>query len=329
MGKLHSLPHRVCESTCYVNGLEDVLAWKNAEYADHLLPVVGGMAGFTYLRFKRADPPCMVYWGANPKYLMKDLAAIIGFRVTAIEGKSHATAFAKLKWFIDNGRPVMAGAMDMYYLHYYPDLYRKQHLPIHYVLVVGYDDDKQVVFVHDCSLVGVQEIPYEEFKQAMNVNVPGMSKKNTIRAFTLPKMIPSELEVARKGFSYKAKRFLRPPVRLFGIPAMHKLADEVLDWTNPKCFEHMATYATIPPVLPKSFENSHGMRLWQASVLLTLGKKYEVSAWSEASTLFRQSGDKISRLCEAALRWDKRSVSALLGEIAAIEEEGYELLLRT
>ena len=68
MKKLHTLPHRVCESTCYVNGLEDLLAWKGADYTDFLLSMVGGMAGFAYLRFKRADPPCMVYWGANPKY---------------------------------------------------------------------------------------------------------------------------------------------------------------------------------------------------------------------------------------------------------------------
>jgi len=142
--KLHILPHRVCESTCYVNGLEDILTWKGAEYSDFLLSVIGGMAGFTYLRFKRADPPCMVYWGANPKYLMKDLANIIGFKETVIEGKTFKNTFPRLKESIDCGQPVMAGALDMYYLHYYPGLYRKQHVPIHYVLVVGYDDDKQV-----------------------------------------------------------------------------------------------------------------------------------------------------------------------------------------
>jgi hypothetical protein len=112
------LPHRVCESTCYVNGLEDLAAWRGADYADFLLSVVGGMAGFTYLRFKRADPPCMVYWGANPKYLMKDLAGIIGFEETVIEGKTFKNTFPRLKEFIGNGQPVMAGALDMYYLRY-------------------------------------------------------------------------------------------------------------------------------------------------------------------------------------------------------------------
>ena len=227
MRKLLALPHRVCESTCYVNGLEDLLAWKEADYIDFLLPVVGGMAGFAYLRFKRADPPCMVYWDANPKYLMKDLANIIGFKETVIEGRSFKFTFSRLKDFIDEGLPVVAGALDMYYLNYYSDLYEKQHVPIHYVLVVGYDDEKQVVFIHDCSHENVQRIPYDEFKRSLDVKVSGMSKRNTIRAFAIPEKIPSEFEVAQKGFSYKAERFLNPPVRMLGIPAMRKLADEI------------------------------------------------------------------------------------------------------
>lgn len=324
--KFHTIPHRICECTCYVNGLEDLLAWKGADYTDLLLSVVGGMAGFTYLRFKRADPPCMVYWGANPKYLMKDLANTIGFRETVIEGKNFKSTFSRLKAFVDEGRPVVAGALDMYYLHYYPELYEKHHVPIHYILVVGYDDEEQVIFVHDCSYEKVQKIPYNEFEKSLNVKVPGMSKRNTIRAFALPEKVPPEFEVAKKGFSYKAERFLNPPVKLFGIPAMRKLADEILGWNNKKCFEHMVTYATTPPMLPKTFENSHGMRFWQADVLETLGEKYTISNWTEAAILFRRSGQEIMKMCKVALDQDKMQASNLLWQIADIEEQAYQML---
>jgi hypothetical protein len=326
MRALLELPHRVCESTCYVNGLEDLLTWRRAEYADFLLSVVGGMAGFTYLRFKMADPQCMVYWGANPKYLLRDLAKIIGFEETVIEGRSFKFAFSRLKDLIDGGRPVIAGALDMYYLHYYADLHGKQHVPIHYVLVVGYDDEEKAVFVHDCSHEDIQRITYEDFERSLNVNVPGMSKRNTIRAFSLPKNLPSEFEVVKKGFSYKAERFLSPPVKMFGIPAMRRLADEIFEWDNKRCFEHMATYATTPPLLPTTFENSHGMRFWQADVLMNLGKKYDIAEWVKASALFRLSGEKIKALCELALRQDKQGISDVLLEIADVEERAYGLL---
>jgi len=214
----------------------------------------------------------------------------------------------------------------MYYLRYYSDLYKKLHAPIHYVLVVGYDDEERVVFVHDCSHENVQQISYDEFEKSLDVNVPGMSKKNTIRTFALPERMPSELEVAKTGFSHKAERFLNSPVKLFGIPAMRKLADEILVWDNKKCFEHMVTYATTPPLLPKTLENSHGMRFWQAKVLNVLGSKYNESACTEASTLFRRSGEKIKKLCEETLKQNRQEASNRLLEIADIEEQAYRLL---
>jgi len=306
--------------------LEDVLAWKGGNFTDFLLSVVGGMASFAYLKFKSAKPPCMVYWGANPKYLMKDLAEIIGFKEKVIEGRSFEFTFSRLKDFINNDQPVMAGALDMYYLHYYPDLYKKQHVPLHYMLVVGYDDEPQIIYEHDCGYQAVQKIPYDEFKKSLDVNVSGMSKKNTMRAFILPPKLPTEYEVAKKGFRHKAERFLNPPVKLFGIPAMRKLAKEIFEWNNKKCFEHVATYATAPPLLPTSFENSHGMRLWQASLLRTLGTRYKIDQWNEASSLFKTSGEKIMKLCEAALSQDKQQISKTLLEIADIEEHAYKLL---
>jgi hypothetical protein len=179
--------------------------------------------------------------------------------------------------------------------------------------------------VHDCSHAKIQRIPYDEFEKSLNVNVPGMSKRNTIRAFALPRKIPSEFEVANKGFSYKAERFLNPPVKMFGVPAIRKLAKEILEWDNKKCFEHMVTYATTPPLLPKTFENSHGMRLWQSNVLKALGSKYSMDSWTEASSLFRQSGEKIMRLCEEALKQNRQEASNILLEIAEIEEQAYTL----
>lgn len=328
MRKLITLPHRVCDSTCFWNGLEDIFTWKGVDYPDFLLPSVGGMSGFAYISYKRADPPHQVYWGACPKYLIRDLAKIIGFSETMIEGKAFKNMFAKLKGFIDDGQPVMAGALDMYYLHYFPYLYKKVHVPIHYVLVVGYDDGEGVVFVHDCTCKEVQKIPYDEFEKSLNVSTQGMSKKNTFRAFALPEKIPSEFEVANVGFPYKARQLLAPPVKLFGIPAMRKAAREILEWDNPKCFEHMVAYATTPPMLPKTYENSNGMRFRQADVLKSLGNKYHVNNWTEASTMFRRSGEKIIKLCEAAMQQNRKETSESLLDIAEIEEKAYKLLLK-
>jgi len=328
LSKLITLPHKVCDSECYVNGIEDVLAWRGRGYADHLLSVVGGMASFSYLKFKRARPPNMVFWGSSTRYFIPNLERVIGFKQVLIEGCSSPTTFSKLKGFIDEDKPVVAGALDMFYLHYYPHLYRSQHIPIHYVLVVGYDDERRIFYVHDCGRAEVQEVSYEDMQMALDVKVPGMSKKNTLRTFKLPSAIPSELEVAIKGFRYKANEMLNPPVKIFGIPAMRKLSKEVLSWRDRESFEHMATYATTPPTVPENFKSSHGMRHLQAAVLRNLAKRYDIDIWEDASKLFEQSGELIIQLCEAALKQNNQRVAELLLRIADTEERAYHLLQR-
>lgn len=323
------LPHTVHESTCYVNGIFDILTWKGAKYDYFLLPIIGGMASFAYLKFKMANPPCMVYWGNNPKYLLQDLGEIIGFTQIISEGKSFKNEFLKIKKCVDNDEPVMAGAMDMYYLDYYPELFNKEYIPIHYVLIVGYDDEKQVVNVHDCTYDGVQEITYEDFEKSLDIDVPGMSKKNTYRTFKLPEKMLTELEIAEKGFVYKAKRMLKPPVNLFGILAMRKLAKEIESWDDASCFRHMVAYAGLtPPLIAKDLSHNDGLRSEEARIFERLGQKYQRKNWIEASALFMKSGDLIIKLCERALEYDGKGCSDLLLRIAKVEEQAYGSLLR-
>jgi len=327
MEKLIKIPHEVHESTCYVNGLYDVLKWRGAKYDYFLLPIIGGMASFAYLKFKMAKPPCMVYWGNNPKYLLNDLSEIIGFSQTISEGKSFKNEFPKIKGYLDEDEPVMVGALDMYYLHYYPELYKKEHVPIHYMLVVGYDEEKQVVYVHDCSFGGIQQISYGEFESALNVNVPGMSKKNTYRIFGVPQKMPTEPEIAEKGLAYKANRMLKPPVSMLGIPAMHKLAKDITTWEDKSCFNHMVAYAGLtPPLIAEDLSHNDGLRFEQARVLKELSQKYQKKEWREASNLFTKSGELIIKLCGKALNSDGSACSELLERIAGIEEDAYRYL---
>jgi len=59
--------------------------------------------------------------------------------------------------------------------------------------------------VHDCGYRDVQRIPYDNFEMSLDVSTPGMSKKNTFRAFVLSEKIPSEFEVAGRVLVSKLK----------------------------------------------------------------------------------------------------------------------------
>jgi len=123
-----------------------------------------------------------------------------------------------------------------------------------------------------------------------------------------------------------AEQMLKPPVKMFGIPAMRKLAKEITTWKSRDCFEHLITYATTPPQLPSNYENSDGMRQIQAKVLVSLGKKYSINEWVDASRSFEKSAALIKELCRAAAEQDTTKCSKLMTRIAGIEEEAYNLL---
>lgn len=318
----------VHEATCYVNGLYDLLTWHGATYDYFLLPSIGGMGGFGYLRFKTANPPCMVYWGNSPKYFLQELAKIIGYTQVISEGKVFKNEFPKILKILANGTPVLVGALDMYYLHYYPDLYQKEHVPIHYLLFVGFDDDKKTVSAYDCSFSELQEISFESIEYALRNNVPGISKKNTYRIFNFPAVLPTERDVAERGFKHKAERMLHPPVALVGIPAMRKLQNDISSWKDKRCFNHMVAYAGLtPPLIQADLPHNDGMRFEQSKLLQNLGNKYDKPEWIDAAKLFSNSGNLIIRLCEAGIKFDGLDCSKIIREIADLEESAYKILI--
>ncbi len=324
------LPHTKHKSTCYVNGLCDILSWNGANYEYFLLPIIGGMAGFAYLKFKKAEPPFMVYWGNNTKYFLRELSEIIGYEQEIVEGKSWKKIFQKIKESIDKEIPVMAGALDMFYLHYYAGLYNRIHVPIHYVLLVGYDDKKEKFYLYDCSYEQLQEVSYNDLMMSLGTKVPGMSKKNTIRIFNLPDKLPGELEVAEKGLKHKAERMLNPPISMIGIIAMRKLAREIINWNNKECFNHMVAYAGMsPPLIPDNLSQCDGLRFEQSELLEKLGKKYGRENWVEAGKLFYKSGELIIELSKNALKYNGKKCSKLLTKIADLEEKAYQVIRGT
>ncbi len=154
-----------------------------------------------------------------------------------------------------------------------------------------------------------------------------MSRRNTYRVFDIPQNMPGEMEIAAKGFASKAKRMLEPPVSMFGIPAMRKLAQEIVTWNDVTCFQHMVAYAgMIPPLIAPDLSHNDGLRWEQARVLREMADKYGKKQWDEASRLFTQSGECIIQLCHSAITYNGKACGEALKNIAETEEQAYQLL---
>jgi hypothetical protein len=215
---------------------------------------LGQGGGFAYLRFNAADPPRQVYTGISTPRQHKYLAGLFQASFTESENRAFKSSWAKAQQAVEAGTPPVLGPLDMYHLHYYTDLYHQRPIPIHFVLLVGYDED--AAYVHDTDKDAVQAIPLVELQLAWDVNVPGLGKRNRLAIIEVPHELPPTEALIRRAILDQCQTMLHPPVSMVGIPAMKKLASEIAHWPEElgeemaaKCLRQAREYLNSPPDL--------------------------------------------------------------------------------
>lgn len=248
-----TIPHRSTAGMCPVNGIRDLVQWRaGRDWSNKFLHGLGQGGGFAYLRFNRADPPRQVFWGQATGRQHEYLARLFGAQYTVVEGRTFKTAWSKARVALDVGTPPVLGPLDMFYLHYYPGLYHQRHIPIHYVLLVGYDDARACVL--DTGKDEMQTIPLAELQLAWDVDVPGLGKRNRLAVLDIPGDLPPTDALIRQSIADQCRTMLHPPVSMLGIPAMNKLAAEIARWPEELGVEatsaslrQMREYLNTPP----------------------------------------------------------------------------------
>jgi hypothetical protein len=345
--KLIQLPHKVCGLTCMINGLEDLYEQQTGHrLPDWLLFYVSGMAGFVYIKSKNAPTPRMVFWGTQvAKYQYQALADIVGFRWQMVENRSFAYTLNRAKASIDQGAPALLGALDMYHLPYYDKFYHNFHVPIHHVLLVGYDEAQAAALVLDCDRVEPQAIPYADLEPAWDVTIPGMGKKNTFYTFEFNHHIADIETIARQGLRKHAAAMLAAPVSMLGLKGMRKLARELPRWPQELnaaqldiSLRHLVEFTGFPPVPPNRLtgydapDNHAAGRDVFASLLYRLAEEYGEPAGAKAAAVFEQSGQILRKLTDVTIdfilgqRDTLVPAAELISRCADLEEQAYRLL---
>ena len=255
MEHLLTIPHRTAHGLCPINGIRDLIQWRTSKnWSNEFLYGLGQGGGFAYLRFNSADPPRQVYWGTASPRQHKYLAELLMAGFTELENRSFKYTWERAQEAVDTGTPPILGPLDMFYLHFYKEIYHQRHIPIHYLLLVGYDSEK--AYVHDTDLMEVQTVPLKELEQAWDVNIPGLGKRNRLAILNIPQGIASTQTLIRKSISDECKIMLKPPVSMIGIPAMEKVSREIANWPQEfgkdaadGCLQQVREYLNSPPDL--------------------------------------------------------------------------------
>ena len=326
MRQLLTIPHRRKQGMCPVNGIRDLVQWRSGrDWSNEFLWGLGQGGGFAYLRFNSADPPRQVYTGIATPRQHRYMAELLVAEFTEIENRAFKFSWGKAREAVDAETPPVLGPLDMFYLHFYEDIYHKRHIPIHYVLLVGYENEE--AYVLDTGKQDVQAISLNELRQAWDVNVPGLGKRNRLAILDIPQELPPTETLIRRSIIDECQTMLYPPVSMVGIPAMKKVAREIANWTEElgehtaaKCLRQVREYLNSPPDL----EGNHltaGRDLYIA-FLEEAGAQTGLD-FSEAISWLRQSIAVIAELAEAICRNNLERAAACFDRVADIEAEAY------
>ena len=329
MGQLLIIPHLRRRGMCPVNGIRDLVHWRSGrDWSNEFVWGLGQGGGFAYLRFSSADPPRQVYWGTAPPRQHKYLAELLDADYTEIENRAFKFSWGKAREAVDAGKPPVLGPLDMFHLPFYEDIYHKRHIPIHYLLLVGYEEGK--AYIHDTDKEDVQAISLDELQPAWDVNVPGLGKRNRLVVIDIPKSLPPTDALIRKSIADECQTMLHPPVSMVGIPAMKKLVREIARWpeelgedTVAKCLRQVLEYLNSPPDL----EGDHltaGRDLY--TIFLQEAGAMAGLDFSRALSQLRESTTTIPRLAQAVRENDLGETAACFHRIAEAEAKAYSEL---
>lgn len=331
VGQPLTIPHRVAAGMCPVSGIRDLVHWRTGrDWSNEFVHGLGQGGGFAYLRFSAADPPRQVYWGVAGPRQHKYLAELLGAAYTEVEDRTFRFSWGKARQALDSGIPPVLGPLDMFHLPFYPELYHNRHVPIHYLLLVGYGEEE--AYVHDTGLDEVQPIALEELQQAWDVNVPGLGKRNRLVALDIPEELSPTGVLIRKAIADQCQTMLHPPVSMVGIPAMKKVALEIPGWaeefgaeTAAKCLLQVREYLNSPPDLEgdqlTAGRNLYIAFLEEAGLIAGLD-------FSSAASMLRESMAVMPRLHSAILQNDLEEAANCFRGIAQAEEEAFSELER-
>lgn len=314
MRKIIELVHRLDDYVCMWNGVEDLYIRDTGEkLPPKFFFVLSGFGSFCYMKTPKAQFKRMVALGdGRTRKMYEFLAPIVGFDYKIHEYKSFEKALAKIRAEINGGYPCMIGALDMFYLPHFEKIYHREHIPFHYELVIGYDDEAQILYFVDCGRVDIQKISYDELKLAFNCSYPGLSKPNTVWTIRM-QTSKGKYEIAKEAFAKKKELFLNPPVGFIGYRGFEKFINELPNWKfelSKEDFEkilyNMVQFFGTVPTIPNKLRGideedtmEFGGGFDKAAVVLSsLGKEYDDTDMIIAAEIFANTALVINQIKE-------------------------------
>lgn len=225
-------------------------------------------------------------------------------------------------------------------------IYHKEHIPFHYELAVGYDDETQTLYFNDCGRTETQAISYEELRLAFDCSYPGQSKPNTVWTVRMHAN-KGKYEIAKEALAKRKEGYLNPPVGFLGYRGFEKFINELPNWKKElskedydkilyNLVQFLGTVPTVPNAL-RGIDEADTMAFGggfdkAAVVLSSLGKEYNDTGMTKAAEIFSGAAPVITQVKEIIVDYlinkhDRTDeLPALFIQVAHAMKLGFEVL---
>lgn len=348
MEKIIKINHHFDDYECMYNGIEDLYMEKtNEKLPSNFFFALSGFGEFCYLKTDKSYYKRMVCFGdGRTKQMYEKLSPIVGFDYKFIVNKDFENALKNAKKEINNNHIVILGGVDMYYLHYFTKIYHQEHIPLHYVTMIGYSDEKNCIYVNDCGRKEIMMIPNEELKQAWDCEYPGLCKPYTLCKIRMNSN-KDKLTIAKEAFLKQVDNFLYPKANIVGYKGFEKFIKEFPDFEKEigkeeydKFLKNMIYFFGTVPTIPNKlkgikeddFMNFYGSMDKIALILDEMGKEYNISKWVEAGTVFKSGCKKFEKITYIIVDYlvkekdEMNQLTTLFKDILEIMKKGYKLI---
>lgn len=331
---LLDVPHTVA-GHCGSGSLRDLLAWSGLSYDDDPMsePLAFALAGglaFQYLRREDDTPP--IYLVGRTGDLELSACRRLGIEVEARRTDDPGEGWRFVTEELDAGRPVMINAdiLGLPYLRVQLSNTR------HSLLVVGYDDERDVAYLLDNDREDVQEVPLGTLAQARGGDGFPDPARHATYPMRFPDSLPDLLGTARGACADTVRHLelgagLFPQGTLAGVVAdatgtagVRGFVDDLARWDTALSADERATALRALPVFIEKAGTGTGMfRKLQGDGLREAGERTGDAALTAAGDAWRLAASAWSGLAAAARESLDEAVAAA-DELPALERRALE-----
>ena len=220
---------------CGSTAMRDLLEFHGHHITEEMAFGLGAGIGFFYFLGDEMRPP--IYVGGRVAELEENFCANLGIKMDVVAGSDEVKGWEHVKALLDAGVPTMVLA-DVYHLDY---LNAKKHFSAHRIMLVGYDEEKGVVFVADNDRDEIQECSLVNLEKARSSSYPPQPADRTYFMFEVPdRLEPLESAIPAALRWTVERNWKLPPDKSVitfpggrageGITGLRMLAEEMPGW---------------------------------------------------------------------------------------------------